>query len=78
MLNGFNACDFFVNEPVAQLKCLKEVANFMMQTEEKQLRFMHNAKKLKQAYNLCTSNKKNYRRRKILYLFLYGSSLCNL
>ncbi len=38
MLNGFNACDFFVNEPVAQLKCLKEVANFMMQTEENQLR----------------------------------------
>ena len=58
MLNGFDASDFFINEPVKQLKCLKKAANFMMQTEEKQLRFMHNAKKLKQAYNLCTSNKK--------------------
>ena len=58
MLNDFDASDFFINEPVKQLKCLKKAANFMMQTEEKQLRFMHNAKKLKQAYNLCTSNKK--------------------
>ncbi len=58
MLNGFDASDFFINEPVKQLKCLKQAANFMMKTEEKQLRFMHNAKKLKQAYNLCTSNKK--------------------
>lgn len=57
MLNIFVAPYFFINKPVKQLKCLKQAANFMIQTEEKQLRFMHNAKKLKQAYNLCTSNK---------------------
>jgi len=56
--DGCDASDFFLNEPVKQLKCLKNAANFMMQTEEKQLRFMQNTKKLKQAYNLCTSNKK--------------------
>ena len=71
MLNGFDASDFFINEPVKQLKCLKQAANFMMQTEEIQLRFMHNAKKLKQAYNLCTSNKKiNQEERDYIYFYM--------
>ena len=67
MLNGFDASNFFINEPVKQLKCLKQAANFMMQTEEKQLRFMHNAKKL----NLCTSNKKiNQEERDYIYFYM--------
>lgn len=70
MLNGFNPSEFFICEPVKQLKCLKEAANFMMKTEEKQLRFMHNAKKLKQAYNLCTSNKKITQEEKD-YIYFY-------
>ena len=69
--DGFDASDFFLNEPVKQLKCLKNAANFMMMTEEKQLRFMHNAKKLKQAYNLCTSNKKiSQKERDYIYFYL--------
>lgn len=70
ILNGFDASEFFICEPVKQLKCLKQAANFMMQTEEKQLRFMHNVKKLKQAYNLCTSNKKITQEEKD-YIYFY-------
>ncbi|MDE7168868.1 MAG: DUF3387 domain-containing protein, partial [Mucispirillum sp.] len=70
MLNGFDASDFFICEPVKQLECLKQAADFMMRTEEKQLRFMHNAKKLKQAYNLCTSNKKITQKEKD-YIYFY-------
>ena len=71
ILNDFDASDFFINEPVKQLKCLKKAANCMMQTEEKQLRFMHNAKKLKQAYNLCTSNNKiTQKERDYIYFYM--------
>ena len=71
ILNDFDASDFFINEPVKQLKCLKKAANCMMQTEEKQLRFMHNAKKLKQAYNLCTSNSKiTQKERDYIYFYM--------
>lgn len=70
ILNGFDASDFFICEPVKQLECLKQAADFMMKTEEKQLRFMHNAKKLKQAYNLCTSNK-NITQKEKDYIYFY-------
>lgn len=74
--NGFDASDFFITEPVKQLKCLKNAANFMMKTEEKQIRFMHNAKKLKQAYNLCTSNKQiTQKERDYIYFYMAVRSI---
>ena len=57
MMHDFDSSKFFIDEPVEQLKCLNQAVNFVMRTEENKLRFMYNVKKMKQAFNLCTSNK---------------------
>lgn len=70
ILGRFDSSDFFVNEPTKQLQCLNKAVNEVMQTEEKKLRFMHNAKKMKQAFNLCTSSNKISQQEKD-YIYFY-------
>ena len=74
ILNGmfcrFDSSDFFINDPVKQLKCLNKAVDFAMRTEYEQLRFMFNAKKLKQSYNLCTGNK-NISSKEKDYIYFY-------
>ncbi len=56
MFHNFNSRDFFEGSPVEQLACLNRAVEYVQLTEELELRFMAAVKRMKQAFNLCTSS----------------------
>ena len=56
MFHNFNSNDFFQGTPVEQLACLNRAVEYVQLTEELERRFMAAVKRMKQAYNLCTSS----------------------
>lgn len=56
MFHNFNTRDFFEGSPVEQLACLNRAVEYVQLTEELELRFMAAVKRMKQAFNLCTSS----------------------
>ncbi len=56
MFYNFNSTDFFNGSPLDQLNCLNRAVEYVQLTEELELRFMAAVKRLKQAYNLCSSS----------------------
>ena len=54
----FDASDYFSGEPVAQLNCLNRAAEFVLQTEKQQKRFMGLVKRLKAAYDVCCGSER--------------------
>lgn len=56
MFTNFNSDDFFNGTPLKQLECLNRAAEYVQLTEELENRFMAAVKRLKQAYNLCSSS----------------------
>lgn len=56
MFHNFDSSDYFKGTPKEQLQCLNRAVEFVQQTEERQNRFMEIAKKMKQAYNLCSTS----------------------
>ncbi|MGI9273506.1 MAG: type I restriction enzyme endonuclease domain-containing protein [Endozoicomonas sp.] len=45
--------DYFTGEPVAQLNCLNQAAEYVLQSEKLEKRFMVIVKRLKAAYDVC-------------------------
>lgn len=58
MFHNFNSNDFFHGPPVEQLACLNRAVEYVQLTEELERRFMAAVKRMKQAFNLCTSSEK--------------------
>lgn len=56
MFHNFNSHDFFHGTPKQQLICLNLAVEYIQLTEELELRFMRESKRMKQAYNLCSAN----------------------
>ncbi|WP_445362487.1 type I restriction endonuclease subunit R [Microbulbifer sp. ANSA003] len=52
----FDSSGYFSGDPVSQLNCLNEAAEYALQTEKTQKRFMDIAKRLKAAYDICCGN----------------------
>lgn len=58
MFSNFDDKKYFEGTPLEQLLCLKEAVEFVQLTEDLEHRFMFAVRKLKKAYNLCTSSEK--------------------
>jgi Type I site-specific restriction-modification system, R (restriction) subunit and related helicases len=58
MFHNFNSIDFFNGSPTEQLACLNRAVEFVQLSEALETRFMAAAKRMKQAFNLCSSSDK--------------------
>lgn len=58
MFHNFNDTDYFEGTPLQQLNCLNRAAEYVQLSDELELRFMAAVRRLKQAYNLCSSSEK--------------------
>ena len=56
MFHNFNAKDYYVGSPVEQLNCLNKAVEYVQLTQDLELRFMAAVRKMKQAFNLCSSS----------------------
>ncbi|WP_066015223.1 type I restriction endonuclease subunit R [Endozoicomonas atrinae] len=53
VFHQFDAAPYFTGQPVEQLNCLNMAAEFVLQTEKLEKRFMALVKRLKAAYDVC-------------------------
>lgn len=53
---NFNSHDFFYGDPLQQLNCLNRAVEFVQLSQELETRFMANVRRMKQAFNLCSSS----------------------
>ena len=58
MLHNFNNTGFLNGSPVEQLACLNRAVEYVQLSEEMETRFMVAVKRMKQAFNLCSSSDK--------------------
>lgn len=56
MFHNFNAKDYYTGSPVEQLNCLNLAVEYVQLTQDLELRFMAAVRKMKQAFNLCSSS----------------------
>ena len=56
MFHNFNASDYYEGSPVEQLNCLKKAVEYVQLTQELELRFMASVRRMKKAFNLCSSS----------------------
>lgn len=58
MFHNFNSRDFFEGTPKQQLDCINRAVEYVQLSSELETRFMAAAKRIKQAFNLCSSSEK--------------------
>jgi type I restriction enzyme R subunit len=58
LLYQFDEAPYFTGQPVAQLNCLNNAAEFVLQTQKIEHRFMALIKRLKTAYDVCCCSEK--------------------
>ena len=58
MFSKFNSKKFFEGSPKEQLDCLNRAVEYVQLSEELENRFMAAVKRMKQAFNLCSSSEK--------------------
>ncbi len=58
MFHNFNDKDYFEGSPLEQLNCLNRAVEYVQLSEELETRFMAAVRRMKQAYNLCSSSDK--------------------
>lgn len=56
MFHNFNSKDYYEGSPVEQLNCLNRAVEYVQMTQDLELRFMAAVRKMKQAFNLCSSS----------------------
>lgn len=56
MFNKFNDSDFFSGSPLEQLNCLNNAVEYIQKSEETETRFMAATRRMKQAFNLCSTS----------------------
>jgi len=58
MFHKFDDSPYFTGEPVAQLNCLNNAAEFILRSQKLEHRFMGLVKRLKTAYDICCGSEK--------------------
>lgn len=58
MFHNFNSKDFFYGSSTDQLSCLNKAVEYIQLSQELETRFMAAVKRMKQAFNLCSSSEK--------------------
>lgn len=58
MFHNFNSKDFFYGSSTDQLSCLNKAVEYVQLSQELETRFMAAVKRMKQAFNLCSSSEK--------------------
>ena len=58
MFHNFNSNDYFRGSPTEQLDCLNRAVEYVQLSEELETRFMAAVKRMKLAFNLCSSSEK--------------------
>lgn len=58
MFHNFNSNDYFHGSSAEQLACLNRAVEYVQLSEELETRFMAAVKRMKQAFNLCSSSEK--------------------
>jgi len=58
MFHKFDDSPYFTGEPVAQLNCLNNAAEFVLRSQKLEHRFMALVKRLKTAYDICCGSEK--------------------
>mgnify|MGYP004528130437 CR=1 FL=1 len=56
MFHKFNDHDYFEGTPLEQLNCINRAVEYVQLSENLELRFMAAVRRMKQAYNLCSSS----------------------
>ncbi|SPW29391.1 Type-1 restriction enzyme R protein [Edwardsiella tarda] len=56
LFHPFDRRDYFSGEPTRQLACLNRAAEFVLQTKQRERRFMGLVKRLKAAYDICAGS----------------------
>ncbi len=56
MFHNFSAKDYYMGSLVEQLNCLNRAVEYVQLTQDLELRFMAAVRKMKQAFNLCSSS----------------------
>lgn len=70
MFAEFDYSMFTIGTPLQQLDCLKRAAEFVQRTEKTQTLFMGHVRKLKSAFNLCSSHDEiNQKEREDIHFF---------
>ena len=54
----FDTSDYYNGSPLKQLECLNRAVEFVQTTEELEKRFMEAVRRMKKAFNLCSSSEK--------------------
>lgn len=58
MFHNFNSGDFFTGTPKQQLDCINRAVEYVQLSNELETRFMAAVRRMKQAFNLCSSSDK--------------------
>ena len=58
MFHNFNSDDFFTGTPKQQLDCINRAVEYVQLSNELETRFMAAVRRMKQAFNLCSSSDK--------------------
>ena len=72
IFHGFEDKDYFNGSPLERLRCLNRAVEFVQQTEELERRFMAAVRRMKQAYNLCSSSE-SFLESEIDYIHFYSA-----
>ena len=76
LTHGFDASEYFTGKPIAQLNCLNNAAEFVLQTKKLEHRFMALVKRLKAAYDVCCGSEKlNQKERDLIHFYLAVRSI---
>ena len=76
LTHGFDATEYFTGKPLAQLNCLNNAAEFVLQTKKLEHRFMGLVKRLKAAYDVCCGSEKlNQTERDRIHFYLAVRSI---
>ena len=58
MFNEFDTSDYYNGSPLKQLECLNRAVEFVQSTEDLEKRFMEAVRRMKRAFNLCSSSER--------------------
>lgn len=76
IFHTFDSSQYFTGEPVAQLNCLNNAAEFVLQVGKVEKRFMALVKRLKAAYDVCCGSEKlSQQERDFIHFYLAVRSI---
>ena len=76
LMHQFDEAPYFTGKPVAQLNCLNNAAEFVLQTQKLEYRFMALVKRLKTAYDVCCGSEQlSQKERDYIHFYMAARSI---